>query len=333
MGIMRKIGIFSAKGGVGKTTLAANLGAALTIEFNRDVILLDGNISDANLALHFGITYPHLTLNDILKKKIDIRKAIYLDENGIKLIPSSLGRAKVDPGRIKFLLRDLKNLCEILLIDSPPSLAGETIALMRAVDEVIIVTTPNVPSIAGCVRTLNLAERCDKKIIGVVLNRAKSKKYETTTQEVESTIGTKVISVIPEDKNIKKSLAIQRPVVMCYPDSPASIQFFRLAAYLIGEEYPYGFLDRLLKRLFGVRLKERIMGRRLREMKFRMREEEREEPREEREEQREKLEKRKMKEKKKGQEQGKKFKGLFQQEQKRQAKPQAEQTRRNLQQA
>ena len=84
---MRKIGIFSAKGGVGKTTLAANLGAALTTEFNRDVILLDGNISDANLALHFGITYPHLTLNDVLKKKVDIRKAIYLDENGIKIIP------------------------------------------------------------------------------------------------------------------------------------------------------------------------------------------------------------------------------------------------------
>jgi len=278
---MRKIGIFSAKGGVGKTTLAANLGAALTTEFNRDVILLDGNISDANLALHFGITYPHLTLNDVLKKKVDIRKAIYLDENGIKIIPSSLGRAKVEPGKIKFLLRDLKDLCEILLIDSPPSLAGETIALMRAVDEVIIVTTPDVPSIAGCVRTLDLAEKNNKKIIGVVLNRVKSKKYETTTEEVESTIGTKIISVVPEDRNIKKSLAIQRPIVLCYPDSPASIRFFRLAAYLVGEEYPLGFFNRLLRRWFGVRLKQRMIGRRLREMKFRMREQEREEPREE----------------------------------------------------
>lgn len=265
---MRKIGVFSIKGGVGKTTLTANLGAALSSEFRKSVILMDGNISDANLALNFGISYPHLTLNDALKKKIDVKRAIYLDDIGVKIIPSSIGEEHVDSGEIKHILKELEHMGDIILIDTPPAATGEVLAVMNVVDEIIVVTTPTVPSITGCVKTLNLAEKMGKKVLGIVLNRVSKKDYEVGEKEVESTCNHKVIGSISEDENIARSVALQRPVTELFPYSSASLQFKRLAAQIIGEKYNYSLFSRLLYAL-GVRKKKQI-NRLMEEVRIRM---------------------------------------------------------------
>ena len=61
------IGILSIKGGVGKTTTTVSLGAALAQQ-GKNVLLVDGNFSAPNLALHLGIVQPEISLYDVLKE-------------------------------------------------------------------------------------------------------------------------------------------------------------------------------------------------------------------------------------------------------------------------
>ena len=71
----RIISILSGKGGVGKTTVASNLGAAL-VKKGKDTIILDGNVTTPNLSLHLGIPLYPVTLHDFLNKKAQIESAI-----------------------------------------------------------------------------------------------------------------------------------------------------------------------------------------------------------------------------------------------------------------
>src|SRR4030065_570432 len=87
---MRKlIVITSGKGGVGKTTTAINLGAAMNY-FGKDVLIVDGNLSTPNIGIHLNSPEVPITLNHVLSKRADILEAVYEHSSGIKIIPSSL---------------------------------------------------------------------------------------------------------------------------------------------------------------------------------------------------------------------------------------------------
>lgn len=73
----RIIGVISGKGGVGKTTVVANLGVILASEFKKDVIIVDCNISTSHLALYLGMYYCPITLNQVLKGEAKIEDAMY----------------------------------------------------------------------------------------------------------------------------------------------------------------------------------------------------------------------------------------------------------------
>ncbi|MAH03585.1 hypothetical protein CMI39_02245 [Candidatus Pacearchaeota archaeon] len=81
--------ITSGKGGVGKTTSAVNLGAAVN-HFGRDVLVVDGNLTTPNVGIHLGSPEVPVSLNHVLSEKADISEAIYEHESGIKILPSSL---------------------------------------------------------------------------------------------------------------------------------------------------------------------------------------------------------------------------------------------------
>ena len=84
----RVIGIVSGKGGVGKTTLASNLGIALS-KFGRNVTLVDCNVTTSHLGFYFGLYDYPVTLNQVLKGEASLESATYFS-NGVKIIPASL---------------------------------------------------------------------------------------------------------------------------------------------------------------------------------------------------------------------------------------------------
>ena len=104
--------ITSGKGGVGKTTTAINLGAAMNY-FGKDVLIVDANLTTPNIGIHLGSPEVPITLNHILNKKADVFEGVYEHESGLKIIPSSLSvkeLEKLKPERLKDLKKNLKIL-------------------------------------------------------------------------------------------------------------------------------------------------------------------------------------------------------------------------------
>ena len=81
--------ITSGKGGVGKTTTAINLGAAMN-HFGSEVLIIDGNLSTPNVGIHLGAPEVPVNLNHVLQKKAKAFEAIYEHDSGLKIMPSSL---------------------------------------------------------------------------------------------------------------------------------------------------------------------------------------------------------------------------------------------------
>ncbi|MEM5853595.1 MAG: cell division ATPase MinD [Candidatus Aenigmatarchaeota archaeon] len=235
----RSIAIISGKGGVGKTTLTSNLAAALAT-LGEDVVAVDGNLTTPNLGMHVGMHFAPHTLHDVLKGKVKLKDAIYPHPFGFKVIPASLcvdDLTGIDPSGLYEIVFNLTGKTNYILIDSAAGLGREAISALQATSEVLPVTNPNLPSVADLLRTVKLAERLGKKVIGIVLNRVGKKDYELKKEEIEEMIGYPVVAQIPEDKNIPKAIFAKMPVVNYSPNSPASIEFKKLACLLTGRPF------------------------------------------------------------------------------------------------
>lgn len=253
--LSRVIGVLSGKGGVGKTTVVANLGAALTNEFNKNVLIFDSNIHTSHLGLHLGMYEDlPLTLREVLNRKVSIMNAVYLHpQTGIRLIPAPLSGDGVNLTKEKCckLIDEVKDNYDMVIMDCSPGLGKEVMVAINAIDEALIVTTPDLPALADAMKTIDLFKELGKKVSGIVVNRHRNERYELTPNEIMSTAKTNVLGLIPEDKRIAESIYKGVPAVLSYPHSPAGIALKRLAADLIGAKYDeMNFFERL-KRLFG----------------------------------------------------------------------------------
>lgn len=232
------IAVTSGKGGVGKTTTALNLGTALS-NFGKDVVVVDANLTTPNISIHLGSPKLSVTLNDSLKGNVDIRDAAYMHPSGVRIIPSSISLEESSPkfDLLPETLLGLVGSTELVLLDTAGGIGNEAKAGIKAADEVIVVVTPDILSIADALKTIKIAEDHGKNVIGVVINRVKNDKFEVSKKNIEAMLDKAVIGIIPEDNSVFRSLALKHPVVYTHPDSAASIGFKNLAAKLMGQEY------------------------------------------------------------------------------------------------
>jgi len=246
----RFIGVISGKGGVGKTTVVANIGAALSKEFKKDVVIVDCNLTTSHLSLSLGMYYCPLTINDVLRGDKHILEAMYDHPSGMKIVPASVqltDLALLDVARLENIVKNLEGKVDVVILDAPPGLGREAYATIRASDEIIFVTNPNMPAAADIIKCKEIVESIKKKPIGVVLNMFNSRTYELSRKEVEVLTELPVIATVPTDKNVAKSLAKRAPVVMHKPRASSSKELVKLAGRLIGEERE-GFFSRFLRK-------------------------------------------------------------------------------------
>lgn len=248
------IGILSGKGGVGKTSLVANLGAALTNEFRKNVVIVDANVSSSHLGLHLGI-YEDLpiTMLDLLKKNMQVEHALYVHPStGIKIVPASItGGLVTRLSKLKSIMYSLAKNHDFVIIDCPPGLGKEVVASISAIDSGIIITTPDFPSVADALKTIHLLDRMKKRVIGLVVNRHRGERYELTIPEIESICGIPVIATIPEDMRVAEGVSEGMPAVILYPHNRASHAFKKFAGGLVGEKYrPKNFLVRIFSTFY-----------------------------------------------------------------------------------
>ncbi|MFC1691717.1 AAA family ATPase [Nanoarchaeota archaeon] len=237
------IGIISIKGGVGKTTTVSNLGAVLANEFDQKVLLVDANYSAPNLGLHMGVVNPEKTLHDVLNDKVKINNAIIDHEHGFSLLPASLVPKKINPFKLKNRLDPIREDYDVILIDSSPALNEEILSTMVASDELLVVSSPDYPTLSCTMHAIKVAKQKGTPIAGLVLNKVRGMNYELSLDDVEEATGVPVLAILNDEEKVLEALAHTKPAVLHVPKKDISIEYKKLAASLIGQT----FKDKRLK--------------------------------------------------------------------------------------
>ena len=232
----KSIGIISIKGGVGKTTTVANLGAVLANEFGKKVLLIDANFSAPNLALHLGLVNPDTTIHHVLNDAVKAERAIYETRHGFHIMPGSLIYKTINPYKLKNRIDHLKNYYDVILIDSSPTLNEEMLATMIASDELFVVTTPDHVTLSTTMRAVKLAKQRKTPIKGLILNKVHNKDFELSLEEIEDAADCNVLAVLPHEINILEALSKNIPSVL-HKQTDSTFEYRKLAAAMIGEEY------------------------------------------------------------------------------------------------
>jgi septum site-determining protein MinD len=234
----RIIVINSGKGGVGKTTTAINLGAALN-KLNKEVIIVDANLNTPNVGLQLGAPIVPVTLNHVLKGKAEIEEAIYEHSSGTKIIPSSLSikeLTKFNTKKLPIIAEQLRDVCDFVIFDCAAGFGDEVIAVLEAADEVIIVTNPEMPAVTDALKAVKVARGMGKEVNGVVVTRHQNAKYEMPLSSIKSMLESQIIGVIPEDKAVKQALTKRDAVVHTHPRSKVSRKYQEIALKVLGDK-------------------------------------------------------------------------------------------------
>jgi len=230
----RVYAVASGKGGVGKTTTVANLGAVLA-RAGHETVVVDVDLGMGNLAGVLGIDVDTgATLNDTLAGTADVAAAVREGPVGLSVLPASddlddFGAA--DPEGLPRVLEALD--ADVVLLDTSAGLSHDSVEPLRVADEVVLVSTAERGAIGDTAKTREVADRFGTPVTGVVVTRTGT---ETDAASVGDRLGVAVLGSIPDDPAVAAAAADGKPLVTAAPSSPATAAYRRLAAALTGDD-------------------------------------------------------------------------------------------------
>ncbi len=259
--------IASGKGGTGKTMTAINLGTSLAL-LGRRAIILDADIGMANLGLVLGLERSKITLHEVLSGEAEISQAVYELPFGLKVVPSGIslkGFQEAEPDRLQFVMNELIKDAEYVILDAPAGINKDGVIPLAIADEVLLVVNPELSSMLDAAKVEAVVDIVGGTMGGIIINRVPPYRASLTVQKIGDVMNSPVIGVIPEDSNVRTATTFKTPVVIRYPESPASRGYKALAARLVGEKvrpdlhigHPMlarkkeNFVERLTRSVFG----------------------------------------------------------------------------------
>jgi septum site-determining protein MinD len=238
------LSVVSAKGGVGKTTVTANLGVLLH-KRGIKVLLIDADLASGDLTLQLGGKSGPRGLNTLLSsEKVSEDEVIKTvgPASGVPLlpvIPSLRAYLKAKLDLFPSVLSSLKDQYDLILVDTPPGVNKNSIVPLTESDRLLLVTTPDPIAVSDVSTSRDVAVLLEKSVVGVVINRYRKGflfgSKQLKPREVENILKLKEIGVIPEDKAVEASILAKKPLVLYKPRSPASKAFSSLARRLMEE--------------------------------------------------------------------------------------------------
>lgn len=229
------ISVVSGKGGVGKTTITANLANALTRE-QKTVLVIDANISCANLGIHLNMLNPEADINSVLSGKKEFHEALYSHPNGFHVMPAALNYTESSLKGFRDLITNVIGHFDFIFIDTAAGADNEVKDAIDVSDSVMIVTNPDLPSISNAALVKRLATNLGKPVKGIVINMVRNEHLELSDTEISEFLGGDIISKIPYHKDIKQSIVLGKSVLDYNPNSPPSRAILSLSRNLCGIE-------------------------------------------------------------------------------------------------
>jgi septum site-determining protein MinD len=235
--------VASIKGGVGKTTIAGNLGILLA-RLGKRTLLIDADLAMGGLSTTLGVGEAEVTLHDLLAGKGEIEKVVR-EVYGAHVLPSGpslRGFLRADPNRLRGILDEVSGSYDFIIIDTPPGLSKYSLTPMKLADEILLIVTPDISAIRAAEKLEEVADLAGAKVGATVVNRIKKPSFldklrgvkRLKRAEIQRRIKSKIVGAVPEDPAVPESANLQKPVVIRKPKSPASKALLRLARTLSG---------------------------------------------------------------------------------------------------
>ncbi len=255
--------IASGKGGTGKTTVAANLGVALS-KLNRLSVAVDMDMGLRNLDISLGIESSIVyDISDVVSGRATIDDALikhtrYSDLYVLSSPQGNADGAELDTKKLGGVFESLKERFDYCIIDSPAGLDKGFLYSLSVCDEVILVTTPDVSALRDADRVASVIEETGEKPVRLIINKIYPSLIEDgimmNIDDCVDMIGISPIGLIPQDTELFKA-ALSGLAAVDNPDSKAGKAIYNIARRITGEEVPV--MDfKTEKKTFFSKLKE-----------------------------------------------------------------------------
>ena len=237
--------ITSGKGGVGKTTTTANIGAGLS-EAGKKVVVIDTDLGLRNLDVVMGLENLIVyNLVDVIEGHCRLKQALIRDKRyeNLYLLPSAQTKDKssVLPGQMKKLTSDLKEEFDYVLLDCPAGIEQGFQNAIAGADHAIVVTTPEVSAIRDADRIIGLLEKNKLKDNFLLINRIRmdmvKKGDMMSVEDVTEILSIPLIGAIPDDEDIIVATNQGTPVISM--NSPAAKAYLNICKRIMGEQVPF----------------------------------------------------------------------------------------------
>jgi len=246
------VSLFSSKGGIGRTSLTANLGVIVASRTRNSVAMVDLSLQFGELHVVLDIV-PQYTIYDLLpaveKEELteeELLKYMSAHPSGAMLLaapPHPRYAEEVSGKHVEAILEVMKRRFDFILIDNPPLFIEPTLTALDLSDAILYLIPNSIPGVRNAKVALDVMRRLHYplsklKLIAVEMEGIR----DVTVSDMEEVLGMMVKGTITVDpKQMLDSINSGVPIAIHRPNSKLAKEMTEIASMLIGERLPTGF--------------------------------------------------------------------------------------------